>query len=40
LIEQIHPDDAELLLKMVAKKQLAKGLTKKLVEEAFPGLVH
>ena len=40
LIEQIHPDDAELLLKMVAKKQLAKGLTKKLVEEAFPGLIH
>lgn len=40
LIEQIHPDDAELLLKMVAKKQLAKGLTKKLVEEAFPGLVN
>lgn len=40
LIEQIHPDDAELLLKMVAKKQLAKGLTKKIVEEAFPGLVH
>lgn len=40
LIEQIHPDDAELLLKMVAKKQLVKGLTKKLVEEAFPGLIH
>lgn len=40
LIEQIHPDDAELLLKMVAKQQLAKGLTKKLVEEAFPGLIH
>ena len=40
LIEQIHPDDAELLLKMVAKKQLAKGLTKKIVEEAFPGLVN
>ena len=40
LIEQVHPDDAELLLKMVAKKQLAKGLTKKLVEEAFPGLIN
>lgn len=40
LIEQVHPDDAELLLKMVAKKQLAKGVTKKLVEEAFPGLIH
>jgi len=39
LIEQIHPKDAELLLKMVAKKQPAKGITKKLVEEAFPGLI-
>ena len=40
LIEMIHPDDAELLLKMVAKKQLAKGVTKKLAQEAFPGLIH
>tara|TARA_R110001599_G_scaffold187393_1_gene381853 strand:+ start:448 stop:876 length:429 start_codon:yes stop_codon:yes gene_type:complete len=40
LIEMVHPDDAELLLKMVAKKQLAKGITKKLVEEAFPGLIN
>jgi len=40
LIEQIHPADAELLLKMVAKKQLAKGVTKTLIEEAFPGLIH
>ena len=40
LIEQIHPDDAELILKMVAKKQLAKGITKKLVQEAFPGLIN
>ena len=40
MIETVHPDDAELLLKMVAKKQLAKGVTKKLVEEAFPGLIN
>jgi len=40
LIEMIHPHDAELLLKMVAKKQLAKGVTKKLAQEAFPGLIH
>ena len=40
MIENVHPDDAELLLKMVAKKQLAKGVTKKLVEEAFPGLIN
>ena len=39
LIEMVHPDDAELLLKMVAKKQLAKGVTKKLAQEAFPGLI-
>jgi len=35
----IHPKDAELILTMVAKKQLAKGLTKKLAQEAFPGLI-
>lgn len=40
LIESIHPKDAELLLKMVVKKQLGKGITKKLVEEAFPGLIR
>lgn len=40
LIEQVHPKDADLLLKMVAKKQLAKGVTKKLAQEAFPGLIH
>jgi len=39
LIEMIHPKDAELILTMVAKKQLAKGLTKKLAQEAFPGLI-
>ena len=39
LIEMVHPNDAELLLKMVAKKQLAKGVTKKLAQEAFPGLI-
>ena len=39
LIEMIHPKDAELILAMVAKKQLAKGLTKKLAQEAFPGLI-
>ena len=40
LIEQIHPKDAELLLKMVVKKQLGKGITQKLIEEAFPGLIR
>lgn len=40
LLEQIHPKDAELLLKMKDKKQLAKGITKKLVEEAYPRLIR
>ena len=39
LIESIHPKDAEILLTMKDKKQPAKGITKKLVEEAFPGLI-
>ena len=40
LIEKIHPKDAEVILAMVSKKSLGKGITKKLVEEAFPGLIH
>lgn len=40
LIEAIHPRDAELLIFMINKRQLAKGITKKLVEEAFPGLIR
>ena len=39
ILEVVHPKDAELLLSMIAKKQPAKGITKKLVEEAFPGLI-
>lgn len=39
LIESIHPKDAELVLSMVAKKSPAKGLTKALVKEVFPGLI-
>jgi hypothetical protein len=39
ILETIHPKDAELLLTMKDKKQPAKGITKKLVEEAFPGLI-
>lgn len=40
LLEQIHPEDAKLLLLMKEKKQLAKGITKKLVEEAYPKLIR
>lgn len=39
ILEIIHPKDAELMISMIDKKQPAKGITKKLVEEAFPGLI-
>lgn len=39
MIESIHPKDAELVLMMIAKKPPAKGLTKALVKEVFPGLI-
>ena len=39
ILESIHPADAELVLNMVAKKTPVKGLTKKLVQEAYPGLL-
>ena len=38
-LEAIHPKDAELMILSINKKQLGKGITKKLVEEAFPGLI-
>lgn len=41
LLEAIHPDDAQVVIKM-KEKDLAgayKGVTKKLVSEAFPGLI-
>ena len=40
LLEQIHPKDAEVLLLMKDKKTLAKGITKKLVAEAYPRLIR
>lgn len=40
MLESVHPKDAEVLLSMKEKKSPAKGLTVKLVEEAFPGLIH
>lgn len=39
LLESIHPADAKLVLGMKAKDLGVKYLTKKLVEEAFPGLL-
>ena len=40
LLEAIHPEDAKLLVKMICKKQLAKTITKKLVQEAYPQLIQ
>ena len=39
-LEAIHPADAEIVIKMVAKKTPLKGLTKKLVQEALPDLIR
>lgn len=39
ILESIHPQDAELVVNMIAKKTPVKGLTKKIVEEAYPGLI-
>lgn len=38
LIEGIHPQDAELVIDMINKKA-PKGITKSIVQEAFPGLL-
>lgn len=40
LLESLHPDDAKLLIAVKDKKPLAKGITEKLVAEAFPGLLQ
>lgn len=39
LIEGIHPEDAKLVIGMIAKNP-PKGLTRPLVKEAFPGLLR
>lgn len=39
LLESIHAEDALIVLDMVAKKPPVKGLTRKIVEEAFPNLL-
>jgi hypothetical protein len=42
LLESIHPKDAEIVVKMKDKdlKGMYHGLTKKLVQDAFPGLIQ
>lgn len=39
MVETIHPKDAELVCAMINKKLKVKGITKKLVQEAYPGLI-
>lgn len=39
LLQDVDNDDAELLCKMIAQKPL-KGLSKKLIQEAFPDLIE
>jgi hypothetical protein len=38
LLESVHPEDAKLLLSMKERKLPVKGITRKLVAEAFPNL--
>ena len=38
LLESLHPDEAKILMAMKTKKLPYKGLTQKLVAEAFPNL--
>lgn len=39
MLETVHPKDAELLVGMINKKMPVKGITKKLVQEAYPNLI-
>ena len=38
MLESVHPKDAELLIDMINKKT-PEGLSKPIVDEAFPGLL-
>ena len=40
ILEAIHPQDAEHVLLMLEKKPPVKGMTKKIIEEAYPGLIR
>lgn len=39
MLESLHPEEAKLVLSMKEKKMPYKGITLKLVQEAFPGLI-
>jgi hypothetical protein len=38
MLEGVHPEDAKVLVNMINKKPY-KSITRKVVEEAFPGLL-
>jgi hypothetical protein len=40
LLESVHPSDAKILVSIKDKKLPYKGITAKLVKEAFPGLIE
>ena len=40
ILESIHPEDAKHVINMVNQKRAVKGLTRKVVYEAFPGLLR
>jgi len=39
ILETVHPEDAKLLVSMINKQNPVKGLTKKLIQEAYPDLI-
>jgi len=39
ICESVHPEDARILVSMINKKPPVKGLTEKLVKEAYPDLI-
>ena len=39
LLESIHPLDAKVVINMVSKKAI-KGISKAVVQEAYPGLIQ
>ena len=39
MLESIHPEDAKVLVSMINKNPPVKGLTKKIVQEAYPDLI-
>ena len=40
ICESVHPEDAKILVSMINKKSPVKGLTEKLVKEAYPDLIR